>query len=125
MTPFKAVLAAAALAICVAAPSKAQNLTHGFVTADHNMRASKMVGMTVYNDKGEKIGRLDDIMVSAETGEASAVISVGSFVGGTKLIKVPLSHLNFGGDKPSMGNGSKSEVMAMPAYNYYGIAKSR
>ena len=125
MKSFKTILAAVALAACFTAPVMAQNLTHGFVTADNNMRSSKMIGMTVYNEKGERIGKLDDIMVSSETGEVTAVISVGSFIGGTKSIKVPLSHVKFDAGKPMMGNGSKAAIMAMPAYHYYGITKSR
>ena len=56
----------------------AQSLTlPSYMTGDHNMRASKVIGMPVYNEHGDKIGVIDDITLPASGGEVSAVLSVG------------------------------------------------
>jgi sporulation protein YlmC with PRC-barrel domain len=62
-----------------------------YFTADHQMRASKVVGASVYNDKNEAIGSVDDVLMSDGDHKAgTAVISVGGFLGmGSKLVSVP------------------------------------
>jgi uncharacterized protein YrrD len=84
------------------------------------MRTSKLIGTTVYNDHNEKIGTIDDIMIPAGGGEATAVLSVGGFLGvGKKLVKVPLSHLQLTSAKPMMpADGGKAALTAMPKYSY-------
>lgn len=93
------------------------------MTADHYMRSSKLIGMTVVNDHNEKIGVLDDINLPTAGGEVTAILSVGGFLGiGEKLVKVPLSHVHFQTDKPAapmMPDGSKAALTAMPKYTYY------
>ena len=92
----------------------AQSYT-SYMTADHNMRSSKLIGMTVYNEQNEKIGVIDDIMLPVFGGEVTAVVSVGGFLGvGEKLIKVPLSHVHFMADKPMMPGQQKADADAMP-----------
>ena len=80
----------------------------------------KLLGLPVYNDHGEKIGLIDDIMLPAMGGEVTAVVSVGGFVGGgPKLVKIPLSHVQLTSKKPMMvGDGSKKALMAMSYYTY-------
>jgi sporulation protein YlmC with PRC-barrel domain len=123
MKRYTMILAVAFVAFTATASAMAQNEASTFaayMTADHNMRSSKLIGLPVYNDHGEKIGVIDEIMLPSKRGEATAVISVGGFLGiGTKLVKVPLSHVQFTGSKPTMvGDGSKSALMAMPTYSF-------
>jgi sporulation protein YlmC with PRC-barrel domain len=117
------ILAVAMVAFTAATPVMAQNEAStysSYMTADHNMRSSKLIGLPVYNDRGEKIGVIDEIMLPAMGGEVTAAVSVGGFLGvGAKLIKIPLSHVRFTGNKPMMvGDGSKTALMAMPYYTY-------
>jgi hypothetical protein len=123
MKRYSMILAVAMVAVSMVAPAMAQEAGFpDFYTYDHYMRSSKMIGMPVYNDHGEKIGVINDIMLPAGGGEVAATLSVGEFTGtGAKMVKIPLSHLLFSGKKPMMtGDGSKSAVMAMPAYSYNG-----
>ena len=111
-------LTIALLAISVAGPAMAQMF---YMTIDRNMRSSKLIGMTVYNDRNEKIGVIDDVMLPAAGGEVMVVLSVGGFLGiGEKLVKVPLSHVRFVGDKSMMSgpDGGKAALGAMPKYSY-------
>jgi len=124
MNNFRSVLAASLLVFSVAGPAFAQQQSlPPYMTTDNNMRSSKIIGMAVYNEKGEKIGVLDDIMLPTMGGEVTAVLSVGGFLGiGEKMIKVPLSHVHFMAGKPMM-EGDKTALMAMPTYSYYGGAR--
>ncbi len=59
-------------------------------------RASKLVGATVYNDGGDDVGSIDDLLVSNDGKITNAVISVGGFIGiGSKLVSVPFDQLKF------------------------------
>jgi sporulation protein YlmC with PRC-barrel domain len=123
MRSYIMIFAVAMVAFTAAAPAMAQNEASTFsayMTADHNMRSSKLIGLPVYNDHGDKIGVIDEIMLPAMGGEVTAVVSVGGFLGvGAKLIKIPLSHVQFTGNKPMMvGDGSKTALMAMPTYTF-------
>lgn len=125
MRSYPMILAVVMVAFSAAAPVMAQSEAPSYaayMTADHNMRSSKLIGLPVYNQQGEKIGTIDDIMLPAKNGEATAVVSVGGFLGiGAKLIKIPLNHVQFTGNKPMMmGDGSKTALMAMPSYSYSG-----
>ena len=109
------------VAMSFSGPVLAQNLTPSYITSDNSMRSSKLIGMAAYNEKNEKIGTIDDIMLPMAGGEVNVVLSVGGFLGiGAKLIKVPFSHVHLMGDKAMMPGGGKAELMAMPAYQYYG-----
>jgi len=116
---FRTVLAVSLVAFSVAVPAMAQSLTlPPYMTADQNMRSSKLIGMAVYNMQNEKIGTLEDIMLPVNGGEVTAVLSVGGFLGiGEKMIKVPLSHVHFMAGKPMM-EGDKAALTAMPKYSY-------
>jgi sporulation protein YlmC with PRC-barrel domain len=123
MKRYTMILAVMMVAFTATAPAMAQNEASSYsayMTADHNMRSSKLIGVPVYNDRGERIGVIDEIMLPAMGGEVTAAVSVGGFLGiGTKLVKIPLSHVRFSGSKPTMvGDGSKTALMAMPTYTF-------
>src|SRR5215472_8719308 len=70
------------------------------VFADHSMRVSKLIGTQVYNDQGESIGSVIEVLVKGESMEPMAVLSVGDYVGGgSKMVAVSLSHFNLIGLK--------------------------
>jgi sporulation protein YlmC with PRC-barrel domain len=117
-----ATAAAMAIFCSLAAPGFAQTATGpAHVSAEHGMRASKMVGMSVYNEQNQNIGSIVDIMIDNTTGVATAILSVGSFVGGgTKLVEVPLGHVKLEGSKAMMPGATKQALAAMPVYNFGG-----
>jgi sporulation protein YlmC with PRC-barrel domain len=59
---------------------------------DH--RASDLIGATVLDDRGESVGKIDDIVVSTEDDKLHAVLAIGGFVGfGAKHISLPFDDL--------------------------------
>jgi len=64
-----------------------QTLATGF-------RASKVIGATVLNDANEKVGTIDDLIVTPNDRVPYAVLSIGGFLGiGTRLVVVPYDTL--------------------------------
>ena len=91
-------------------------------TIDHSMRASKLIGMMVFNDQGNSVGKVEEILVTSGATEPSAILSVGDFVGGgKKLVSVALSHLHLAADKLAMPTATKEHLASMPAWNFLGL----
>jgi sporulation protein YlmC with PRC-barrel domain len=86
-------------------------------------RASKVVGLNVYNEKNENVGSINDLLMDKSGAIKAAVISVGGFLGmGARLVAVPFDKVKFstepvaytgmagapnaGGAKPATTTGS-------------------
>lgn len=112
MQKIRSILAASALVLMAAGPAFAQ--AEGYMP---DVRASKIMNVTVVNDKNEKIGTIQDIILSDKGGEPSAVLSVD---GMHKMVKVPFSHLHVMADKAVMPgkDGMKDMVKSMPAFEW-------
>lgn len=91
-----------------------------YFTADHQLRVSKVVGSSVYNDQNQSIGSIDDLLMSDRDHKAAtAVISVGGFLGmGSKLVSVPFDQLKIENDKIVMPGATKASLEGMPEYHY-------
>jgi hypothetical protein len=83
-------------------------------------RASKLISQTVINDKNEKIGTLDDLIVGKDK-VLFAVLQVGGFLGlGGHLIAVPYDVLQIddAGKKITLPGASKDELKNLPEFTY-------
>ncbi|MGH6620937.1 MAG: PRC-barrel domain-containing protein [Alphaproteobacteria bacterium] len=97
------------------------------------MRASKFIGETVRNGKGEKIGSVDDLILNRGDRILYAVISVGGFLGvGDRLVAVPFEALEFGAKDVEgvvIYDTTKEQLKAEPAFTYAeakdGISRER
>ena len=59
-------------------------------------RASKLIGLDVYNDQNEKLGDISEVLVDKSGKVTGVVIGVGGFLGiGEKLILVTMDKLKF------------------------------
>ena len=62
----------------------------------HMWRASKLKGLDVYNDKNEKVGDINEILLDKSGKVDGVVIGVGGFLGmGEHDVKVEMSKLKF------------------------------
>jgi hypothetical protein len=94
------------------------------MTDNGGMRASKIVGSSVYNDQDQKIGSIDDLVIGSDK-TLNAVVSVGGFLGmGSKMVEVSFDKLQFGNTKSSSSNRvvmpgvTKEQLTSMPDYHY-------
>jgi sporulation protein YlmC with PRC-barrel domain len=59
-------------------------------------RASKIVGLSVYNDGNEKLGSINDLLMDKSGNIKAVVLGVGGFLGmGEHLVAVPLDKIKF------------------------------
>ena len=61
-----------------------------------NWRASKLVGLNVYNDNNESLGSINDLLTDKSGNIKAVVIGVGGFLGvGEHLVAVPFEKIKF------------------------------
>jgi len=95
-----ALLASAAFAQTPTATTDRDSMAPAAVTSDSsfqgNWRASKVVGLNVYNDNNESIGSINDLLTDKNGNIKAVVIGVGGFLGvGTHLVAVPYDKVKF------------------------------
>ena len=82
-------------------------------------RASKLSGTTVYNRDKDKIGTIDDLVVSPSDHTAFAILSVGGFLGmGKHYVAVPFGDLQITAKQVTMPDATKSSLEALPEFKY-------
>ena len=82
-------------------------------------RASKVIGTSVVNDANETIGKIDDLLVSADGKEPFAVLSIGGFLGmGNHLVALPYDNLKFVDKKLVLPGGTKEGLKMLPEFKY-------
>jgi sporulation protein YlmC with PRC-barrel domain len=86
------------------------------------VRASKLIGTNVVNDKNESVGKLDDIVIDSNNG-VFAVLQVGGFLGvGSRLVAVPYNSLRIAdnGRRIELPGASKDELQKLTEFKYLG-----
>lgn len=82
-------------------------------------RASKMIHVDVYNEKDEKIGRVDDLIVSPDGTLSAAIIDVGGFLGmATHRVAIPIQNFQQIAPKPILPGASKEALKNLPEFEY-------
>lgn len=113
------VAAAAAIAPPVAAAEVALVVVDVVAVAE-GYRASKLRRTKVVNTSNEKIGELDDLIVSKDR-VLFAIIEVGGFLGlGSHLIAVPYSSLQISdeGRRIVLPGATKAQLKALAEFKY-------
>lgn len=83
-----------------------------------------LLGKTVVNDKDDKIGKVDDLIISPSkdgtTPAASfAIIGVGGFLGiGKRDVAIPTGQLKINNKQLTLPGATKDAVKALPAFVY-------
>ena len=96
-------------------------VTVATVRLDNGLRASKIIGSSVYNEQNQQVGNVSELYLSKQNQVAMAVISVGSFLGiGGKLVSVPFDRLQIADNKVVMPGASKDELKNMPNVEFGG-----
>jgi len=83
-------------------------------------RMSKLTGRNVQNDKDERIGTVDDFIVTKDR-KLFAILQVGGFLGlGGHLIAIPYEDLNISADgqKIMLAGASKEAVKSLPEFKF-------
>lgn len=82
-------------------------------------RASKLLKQDVYNDKGEKIGKIDDLVVAPDGTLSIAIVNIGGFLGlADHRVAVPVRQFAHIAPKAVLPNASKEQLKALPKFEY-------
>jgi hypothetical protein len=82
-------------------------------------RASKINGATVYNRDKDKIGTIDDLIVSPTDRVPYVILSVGGFLGiGTRLVAVPFNSLQVVDKQMRLPDATRESLKAMQEFKY-------
>ena len=96
------------------------------VTADELVMVAKgwsaknqIMGKDVYNVKSEKVGSVDDLIITPEKAVSYAIIGTGGFLGMDKHdVAIPVNHFKLVEGKITLPGATKEAVKALPAFQY-------
>jgi sporulation protein YlmC with PRC-barrel domain len=83
-----------------------------------------LFGKTVVNDKNEKIGKVDDLIISPSKGSDTpaasvAIIGVGGFLGiGKREVAIPTEQLKLQNKQLTLPGATKDALKALPPFVY-------
>ena len=79
----------------------------------------QVLGKTVYNDSGDAIGKVDDIIVAPDKAVSYAIIGAGGFLGmGKHDVAIPVSQMKETDGKFILAGATKDALKAMPPFEY-------
>jgi sporulation protein YlmC with PRC-barrel domain len=82
-------------------------------------RATAIIGAKVYNDAGEDIGKLEDMIITDKGTVPYAVVSVGGFLGmDAHHVVVTASALELVDSKLTLHGASKESLKALPNFEF-------
>lgn len=84
-------------------------------------RGSKIIGSDVVNEQNDKIGVIDDLLITRDDRHLYAVISVGGFLGvGSKRVAIPYEQLKSTTDNKDfvLVGATEDSLEALPEYKY-------
>ena len=115
---FAAIVAAAAPGAY--AQTNTMSPTHAAVTShiiqSDEVRASKMIGSTVYDLQNRNIGKVSDLVLNRNGSVDVVVVDVGSFLGvGGKYVAVPLTDIKTDNNRLTLDR-TKEQLQLMAAY---------
>ena len=103
----------------IVATTNNPNLAVSAVRLERGQRITQIVGASVFNDAGERIGGVDDLVMVEGDKVSVAIIGVGGFLGlGAKLVAVPYQQLKRDGDKLVLPGVNKDMLDGMPSFTY-------
>src|ERR1700688_5032144 len=118
-----AALLTTALFTCTASAQTATNKTAAADSAsahkEGEWRASKLVGINVYNDANEKIGDINDVILDKAGKVENVILGVGGFLGmGEHYVAVAYDKLKWSNEPPrSTTASSTTSTNTRPATN--------
>ena len=79
----------------------------------------QLLGQPIYNEKNEKVGSVDDLIVSPEQAVSYAIIGAGGFLGVAKHdVAIPVNQFTQQDGKFVLAGATKDAIKAMPAFEY-------
>ena len=78
-----------------------------------------LMGQSVYNDKDENIGKVEDLIITRERYAPYAIVSTGGFLGiGAHDVAIPTAQFRMTGDRLMLPGATKELIRTMPPFSY-------
>ena len=79
----------------------------------------QILGKSVYNDKNDKVGDVDDLIIAPDSSVSYAIIGVGGFLGlGERQVAIPVNRLKHSEGRIVLPGATKDALQAMPSFQY-------
>jgi sporulation protein YlmC with PRC-barrel domain len=79
----------------------------------------QILGQAVFNDKNERVGSIDDMIIAPDKAVSYAIINAGGFTGLTKHdVAIPVSQLKLVDNKLILAGATKEALRASPPFEY-------
>ncbi len=79
----------------------------------------QVLGKSVYNDKNQVIGKIDDIIIAPDKAVSYAIIGAGGFLGVNRHdVAIPVSQIKLQDGKLVLPGASKQALEAQPNFEY-------
>lgn len=125
-----ALTAALFAAACISAGGLAQAQVAGSTTVGITVTEATQVAMgwsvkktllgkNVYNDAGDKVGKVTDLIIDPARNVSFVIVGAGGFIGiGRHDVAIPVQQIQDNGGKLLLSGASKASIQAMPTFNY-------
>ena len=78
-----------------------------------------LMGKTVYNEAGQKVGKVEDLIVSPDRSVSYVIVGAGGFVGiGRHDVAIPVTQVRDIGGRLVMAGATPDTVKSLPAFTY-------
>ena len=83
-------------------------------------RASRLIGAEVKNEQGERIGEIEDMVVSPDGKVTMAIVEVGGFLGiGDRRVAIPMQQFSsLAADSVVLPGANKTALRKLPEFQY-------
>ncbi|MGA7952790.1 MAG: PRC-barrel domain-containing protein [Gloeobacterales cyanobacterium] len=79
----------------------------------------EILGKEVTNDKGEKVGKIEDLIITPKDTVSYAIVGAGGFLGvGRNDVAIPVSQFKIEKGKILLPEATKAAIKAMPTFDY-------
>ena len=79
----------------------------------------QILDKSVYNDKNDKVGDVDDLIIAPDSSISYAIIGVGGVLGlGERQVVIPVNRLKHSEGRLVLPGATKDALQAMPSFQY-------
>jgi sporulation protein YlmC with PRC-barrel domain len=79
----------------------------------------QILGQEVHNDKGEKVGKIDDLIIAPDEMVSYAIVGAGGFLSiGRHDVAIPVNQFKMENGKIVLPGATKEAIKAMPEFEW-------
>ena len=106
-------------------PIAGQSTTVGVTVTSSTQVASgwsvkrTLLGKSIYNDAGQRVGKVEDLIIAPDRNVSYVILGAGGFVGiGQHAVAIPVTQIQNKSGKLVMVGATKEMIAALPKFDY-------